>query len=111
MEEHELLVWIVATRPRSTSEPGTRTRFSSATAHTWSTEIDGGLHQIGPVSYVTGEWEADYRKRIRKEPARTAVNDLHDEVRQAAAEQGRIPSRTCCGNASRAWPMPKPSST
>ncbi|MFD8287723.1 YrhB domain-containing protein [Streptomyces lavendulae] len=54
--------------------------------------IDGGLHLIGPVSYLTGDWEADYRRHIRKEPVRTAVDDLHDELRRATAGRGRIPA-------------------
>ncbi|MEU9190949.1 hypothetical protein AB0D14_41940 [Streptomyces sp. NPDC048484] len=52
--------------------------------------VDGGLHQIGPVSAITGAGEAGYRSRIRKMPIRTAVGDLHDEIRQTAAAQGRI---------------------
>ncbi|MDQ0846942.1 hypothetical protein QFZ68_006622 [Streptomyces sp. V1I6] len=53
--------------------------------------VDGGLHQIGVVSAVTGEWEADYRARIRGLPVRTtAVDDLHDALRGVAAARGRM---------------------
>ncbi|MEW2316052.1 YrhB domain-containing protein [Streptomyces bauhiniae] len=54
--------------------------------------VDGGLHAIGVLSWMSGEWEADYRVRIRGETLRTAVDDLDDEVRAAAAEKGRIPA-------------------
>ncbi|MFJ3659293.1 hypothetical protein ACIPPM_02360 [Streptomyces sp. NPDC090119] len=50
----------------------------------------GGLHSVGVVSARPGEWEADYRVRIRGEVVRTAMDDLHDEVRAALAERGRI---------------------
>ncbi|MEV0113064.1 hypothetical protein AB0H77_07385 [Streptomyces sp. NPDC050844] len=52
--------------------------------------VDGGLHRIGVVSVVSGEWEADYRARIRGLPVRTAVDDLHDEMREVAAGRGRM---------------------
>ncbi|MFE7094405.1 YrhB domain-containing protein [Streptomyces erythrochromogenes] len=52
--------------------------------------VDGGLHEIGMVSEAGGEWEADYRGRIRGLPVRTAVDDLHDEVREALAAHGRM---------------------
>ncbi|MEU9921512.1 YrhB domain-containing protein [Streptomyces griseoluteus] len=54
--------------------------------------VDGGLHAVGVLSWTSGEWEADYRVRIRVETLRTAVDDLDDEVRAAAADQGRIPA-------------------
>ncbi|MFF8650407.1 YrhB domain-containing protein [Streptomyces griseoluteus] len=52
--------------------------------------VDGGLHTVGAVSWASGAWETDYRVRIRGETPRTAVDDVDDEVRAAAAEQGRI---------------------
>ncbi|MEW2140488.1 hypothetical protein AB0892_28510 [Streptomyces sp. NPDC005409] len=52
--------------------------------------VDGSLHQIGVVSAITGAWEADYRVRIRRQVTRTAVDDLHDEVRGMADARGRI---------------------
>ncbi|WP_328780033.1 YrhB domain-containing protein [Streptomyces canus] len=52
--------------------------------------VDGGLHQIGVVSAKTGEWETDYRARIRGLPVRTAVDDLHDALCGVAATRGRM---------------------
>ncbi|MFD4939809.1 YrhB domain-containing protein [Streptomyces virginiae] len=52
--------------------------------------LDGGLHQIGAVSEIEGAWEADYRVRIRGQAVRTPVDDLHDEIREAAAVRGRM---------------------
>ncbi|CAM5689977.1 hypothetical protein STENM36S_04965 [Streptomyces tendae] len=52
--------------------------------------VDGGLHQIGVVSAVTGEWENDYRARIRGLPVHTAVDDLHDALCGVAATHGRM---------------------
>ncbi|MFJ4200138.1 YrhB domain-containing protein [Streptomyces sviceus] len=52
--------------------------------------LNGSLHQIGVVSAVTEAWVVDYRVRIRGQAVRTAVDDLHDEVRAVAAARGRI---------------------
>ncbi|MHC8564101.1 hypothetical protein ACW23B_26800 [Streptomyces albidoflavus] len=52
--------------------------------------VDGGLHRVGVVSALSGEWEADYRSRIRRLPVRTAVDDLHDALREVAAARGRF---------------------
>ncbi|MFE2263171.1 YrhB domain-containing protein [Streptomyces griseosporeus] len=52
--------------------------------------LDGSLHQIGVVSAVTDAWVVDYRLRIRGQAVRTAVDDLHEEVRALAAAHGRI---------------------
>lgn len=52
--------------------------------------VDGGLHQVGVVSAVTGEWEDDYRARIRGLPVRTEVDDLHDVLREIASTRGRM---------------------
>ncbi|BDH06857.1 YrhB domain-containing protein [Streptomyces seoulensis] len=54
--------------------------------------MDGGLHSVGAVSWASGAWETDYRVRIRGEVVRTAVDELHDEVRAAVAEKGRLPA-------------------
>ncbi len=43
---------------------------------------------IGAASSMTGEWEADYRVRIRGLPVHTAVDDLHHAIREAAAAYG-----------------------
>jgi hypothetical protein len=52
--------------------------------------VDGRLHSVGVVSAVNGAWESDYRTRIRGMTALTAVDDLHDELRQTKATRGRI---------------------
>lgn len=89
VEEHEL-VWIVSWQ----SEEFVRTRDSKyaliGNGPYLVDRVDGGLHQIGVVSAVTGEWEADYRARIRGLPVRTAVDDLHDALRGVAAARGRM---------------------
>ncbi|WP_406445522.1 YrhB family protein [Streptomyces sp. NBC_00631] len=89
IEEHEL-VWIVSWQ----SEDFVRTRNSKhaliGNGPYLVDRVDGGLHQIGVVSAVTGEWEADYRARIRGLPVRTAVDDLHDALRGVAATRGRM---------------------
>ncbi|MEV5989369.1 YrhB domain-containing protein [Streptomyces sp. NPDC052051] len=89
VEQHEL-VWIVSW----TSEDYLRTRnpdFMLAGNGPYLVDrVDGSLHQIGVVSAVTGAWEADYRARIRRQVTRTAVDDLHDEVRAVADARGRV---------------------
>ncbi|MEU9125727.1 YrhB domain-containing protein [Streptomyces sp. NPDC048506] len=89
VEEHEL-VWIVSRQ----SEEFARTRNSEYmlvdNGPYLVDRVDGGLHQIGVVSAVTGEWEADYRARIRGLSVRTAVDDLHDALRGVAAARGRM---------------------
>ncbi|MFI2371704.1 YrhB domain-containing protein [Streptomyces sp. NPDC018833] len=91
VEEHEL-VWIIDWQ----SEEFVRTRNPEAmlagNGPYLVDRIDGGLHQIGVVSAMGGEWEADYRVRIRGLAVRTAVDDLHDEVRAVAATHGRMQS-------------------
>ncbi|WP_426402814.1 YrhB domain-containing protein [Streptomyces sp. R-07] len=89
VEQHEL-VWIVSW----TSEEYLRTRnpdFALAGNGPYLVDrVDGSLHQIGVVSAVTDAWEADYRVRIRRQVTRTAVDDLHDEVRAVADARGRV---------------------
>jgi hypothetical protein len=89
VEEHEL-VWIVSW----TSEEFVRTRnpaFMLAGNGPYLVDrVDGGLHQVGVVSAVTGAWEDDYRARIRGLPVRTAVDDLHDVLREMAPTRGRM---------------------
>lgn len=88
VEQHEL-VWIVSW----TSEEYLRTRNSdfmlAGNGPYLVDREDGSLHQIGVVSAVTGAWEADYRARVRGQVTRTAVDDLHDEVRAVADARGR----------------------
>ncbi|WP_031094429.1 MULTISPECIES: YrhB domain-containing protein [unclassified Streptomyces] len=89
VEEHEL-VWIVSWQ----SEEFVRTRkweHSLVGNGPYLVDrVDGGLHSVGVVSAKTGQWEADYRARIRGLPARTAVDDLHDELCGVAATRGRM---------------------
>ncbi|MFD7132908.1 YrhB domain-containing protein [Streptomyces sp. NPDC059894] len=89
VEEHEL-VWIVSWQ----SEEFVRTRDSElmlvGNGPYLVDRVDGGLHRIGVVSAATGEWEADYRARIRGLPVRTAVDDLHDALRGVAATRGHL---------------------
>ncbi|OEJ22177.1 hypothetical protein AR457_40630 [Streptomyces agglomeratus] len=87
--QHEL-AWIVSW----TSEEYLRTqdsRFALAGNGPYLVDrLDGSLHQIGVLSAVTRAWEADYRVRIRGQVIRTAVDDLHDEVRAVADARGRM---------------------
>ncbi|WP_308368692.1 YrhB domain-containing protein [Streptomyces sp. ISL-36] len=89
VDQHEL-VWIVSW----TSEEYLRTRnpdFALAGNGPYLDDrVDGSLHQIDVVSAVTDAWEADYRVRIRRQVTRTAVDDLHDEVRAVADARGRV---------------------
>ncbi|WP_412075981.1 YrhB domain-containing protein [Streptomyces xanthophaeus] len=89
VEQHEL-AWIVDW----TSEEHLRTRnpgFMLVGNGPYLVDcFDGSLHQIGVVSAVTGSWESDYRARIRRQVTRTAVDDLHDEIRAVADARGRV---------------------
>ncbi|MFJ6609938.1 YrhB domain-containing protein [Streptomyces sp. NPDC091289] len=88
-EQHEL-VWIVSW----TSEEYLRTRnpdlLLAGNGPYLVDRVDGSLHWIGVVSAVTDAWEADYRSRIRGQVTRTAVDELHDEIRAVADARGRI---------------------
>ncbi|MFF8867851.1 YrhB domain-containing protein [Streptomyces sp. NPDC015139] len=89
VKQHEL-AWVISW----TSEEYLRTRnpaFMLAGNGPYLVDrLNGSLHQIGVVSAVTEAWVADYRVRIRGQAVRTAVDDLHDEVRAVAAARGRI---------------------
>lgn len=87
VEEHEL-VWIVFWQ----SEEFIRTRGHMLVGNGpyLVDRVDGALHQIGVVSAKTGEWQTDYRARIRVLPVRTAVDDLHDALCGVAATRGRM---------------------
>ncbi|WP_097970340.1 YrhB domain-containing protein [Streptomyces sp. gb14] len=88
-EQHEL-VWIVSW----TSEEYLRTRnpdlMLAGNGPYLVDRVDGSLHRIGVVSAVTDAWETDYRSRIRGQATRTAVDELHDEVRAVANRRGRV---------------------
>ncbi|HBF79787.1 MAG TPA: hypothetical protein DD420_07575 [Streptomyces sp.] len=89
VEEHEL-VWIVSW----TSEVYLRTRdpefMPAGNALYLVDRVDGSLHEIGAVSAVSDGWQEDYRGRTRGHAVRTAVDDLHDEIRAVTAARGRI---------------------
>ncbi|MEV0223162.1 YrhB domain-containing protein [Streptomyces sp. NPDC050704] len=89
VEEHEL-VWIVPWQSEEFVRTGNSKFMLAGNGPYLVDRVDGGLHQIGVVSAVTGEWEADYRARIRGLPVRTAVDDLHDAIRGVAATRGRM---------------------
>lgn len=88
VEEHEL-VWIVSWQ----SEEFVRTRNSRymlvGNGPYLVDRVDGGLHQIGVVCAKTGEWETDYRARVRGLPVRTAVDvpSSRSAVRAGVFEQ------------------------
>ena len=88
-EEHES-VWIVSWQSEEFVRTG-NPRFMLVRDGPYLVDrLDGGVHRIGAVSARTGDWEADYRARIRGLPVRTAVDDLHDAVREVAATRGRM---------------------
>ncbi|MGW2823698.1 YrhB domain-containing protein [Streptomyces sp. NPDC001443] len=89
VEEHEL-VWIVHYQTAEYLRTGDPGQVLGGNGPYLVDRLDGSLHEIGPVAAVSGEWELDYRTRIRKTATRTAVDDLHEEIRRAAAAHGRI---------------------
>ncbi|GAA4066511.1 YrhB domain-containing protein [Streptomyces shaanxiensis] len=89
VEEHEL-AWIVAYQSAEYVRTGDPSQMLVGNGPFLVDRVDGGLHSVGVVSAVTGAWESDYRTRIRKMATRTAVDDLHDEIRQTTAIRGRI---------------------
>ncbi|WP_045694028.1 YrhB domain-containing protein [Streptomyces rubellomurinus] len=88
-KEHEL-VWIVYYQTAEYLRTGDPGQVLGGNGPYLVDRLDGGLHQIGPVAAVTGEWELDYRTRIRKMTTRTAVDELHENIRRTAAADGRI---------------------
>ncbi|MFD6653715.1 YrhB family protein [Streptomyces parvus] len=89
VEEHEL-VWIVSWTSEEFVRTGDPEFMLAGNGPYLVDRVDGGLHRIGVVSALTGEWEADYRARIRGLPVRTAVDDLHDALCEAAAARERM---------------------
>ncbi|WP_336048741.1 YrhB domain-containing protein [Streptomyces sp. CA2R101] len=87
--EHEL-VWKVYWQSEEYARTGNPAAMLIGHGPYLVDRIDGGLHQIGVVSEQGGEWEADYRARIRGMRVRTAVDDLHDEVCEIATTRGRM---------------------
>lgn len=89
VEEREL-VWIVFCQSEEFARTRKKEHMVLGEGPYLVDRVDGGLHQIGIVSSKMGEWEADYRARIRGLPVRTAVDDLHDVLRGIAATRGRM---------------------
>ena len=89
VEEHEL-VWIVHWTAEEFVRTGNPEFMPVGNGPYLVDRVDGGLHAIGVLSALGGEWEDDYRARIRGLPVRTAVDDLHDEVREVAARRGHL---------------------
>ncbi|MFB6553758.1 YrhB domain-containing protein [Streptomyces sp. NPDC056405] len=89
VEKHEL-VWIVYYQSAEYLRTGDPGQLLGGNGPYLVDRLDGSLHQIGPVTAVTGDWELDYRTRVRKMTRRSAVDDLHEEVRRAVAASGRI---------------------
>ncbi|MEV6123682.1 YrhB family protein [Streptomyces sp. NPDC052077] len=88
VEEHEL-VWIVFWTSEEFVRTGDPEFMLAGNGPYLVDRVDGGLYRVGVVSAMTGEWEADYRARIRGLPVRTAVDDLHDGLCEVAAAHGR----------------------
>ncbi|GGW54394.1 YrhB domain-containing protein [Streptomyces griseoloalbus] len=91
VEEHEL-VWIVHWQSAEFVRTGQHVEMLIGNGPYLVDRVDGGLHMIGVVSSVSGAWEADYRVRIRGQTIRTAVDELHDELREVASAQGLVES-------------------
>lgn len=89
VEEHEL-VWLVYCQSEEFVRTGNPGSMLIGDGPYLVDRVDGGLHTIGVLSAKGGEWEADYRVRIRGLAVRTAVDDLHDEIRELAAARGRV---------------------
>ncbi|MER6596817.1 YrhB domain-containing protein [Streptomyces parvus] len=85
-----MLVWIVHWTSEAFVRTGDPSVMLAGGGPYLVDRVDGGLHEIGVVSSVTGAWEDDYRGRIRGLPVRTAVDDLHDALRDAAFTLGRM---------------------
>ncbi|MGB8940331.1 MAG: YrhB domain-containing protein [Streptomyces sp.] len=89
VERHEL-VWIVSWTSAEYLRTGNPDFMVIGHGPCLVDRVDGSLHEIGVLSAVSGAWEVDYRARIRGQVTRTAVDDLHDEVRAVACTRGRV---------------------
>ncbi|MGW4886660.1 YrhB domain-containing protein [Streptomyces murinus] len=89
VEEHAL-VWIVRWQSEAFARTGNPGDMLVGVGPYLVDRVDGGLHSIGVLSARGGDWEDDYRARIRGLPVRTAVDDLHDEIREIGAAQSRM---------------------
>ncbi|MEU3526475.1 YrhB domain-containing protein [Streptomyces sp. NPDC038707] len=94
IQRHEL-VWIISWTSEEYLRTGNSDFVLAGNGPYLVDRVDGSLHQISVVSAVTDAWETDYRVRIRRQvtqgqATRTAVDDLHDEVRAVAGARGRV---------------------
>jgi hypothetical protein len=87
-EAHEL-AWIVRWTCREYLRTGNRAFALTGNGPYLVDRVDGSLHRTGVLSARNGTWETDYRRRVRGEVPRTAVDELHDEVRALALARGR----------------------
>lgn len=90
VEEHEL-VWIVQWQSAAYLRTGDPRHMLAGNGPYLVDRVDGGLYEVGPVSWLMGDWELDYRTRVRGLPdPRTDVDDLHADLRATAGRRGRI---------------------
>ncbi|MDX3075629.1 YrhB domain-containing protein [Streptomyces sp. MI02-7b] len=52
--------------------------------------VDGSVHTIGYVAYRMGEWEDDYRHRVKGRPRPAAPDDLGVVAARVLAAEGRV---------------------
>ncbi|MFI2299581.1 YrhB domain-containing protein [Actinacidiphila glaucinigra] len=88
-EEHEL-AWIVLYQSAEYVRTGDSRHLLAGNGPYLVDRADGSMHTIGPVDYLMGGWEEEYRARVRGMPVRTAVDELDDRVRASAAARGRV---------------------
>ncbi|MGI5359724.1 YrhB domain-containing protein [Streptomyces sp. CA-252508] len=86
-EAHEL-AWIVHWTCREYLRTGNHAFAPAGNGPYLVDRVDGSLHRTGVLSARDGTWETDYRRRVRGEVLRTAVHELHDEVRAMALTRG-----------------------
>ncbi|CAM5470794.1 hypothetical protein GCM10010329_31170 [Streptomyces spiroverticillatus] len=89
VREHEL-VWIVSYQSVEYVRTGNTSTALVGNGPYLVDRVDAGLHMVGVLSARTGEWETDYRTRIRGMTLRTAVDDLHTELHRTPPARGRI---------------------
>ncbi|WUD71191.1 YrhB family protein [Streptomyces sp. NBC_00510] len=88
-EEHEL-VWVVVYQSAEYVRSGDAKQLLAGNGPYLVDRADGRMHAIGPVDYLMGGWEGEYRARVRGLPVRTAVDDLDDGIRTSVAARGRV---------------------
>ncbi|MFD8076311.1 YrhB domain-containing protein [Streptomyces sp. NPDC059718] len=88
-EEHEL-VWVVVYQSAEYVRSGDAKHLLAGNGPYLVDRADGRMHAIGPVDYLMGGWEDEYRSRVRGVPVRTAVDDLDDGIRTSVAARGRV---------------------